>query len=359
LVTRQLDVEGILRSIAKQRVLVVGDLMLNEYLWGEIARISPEAPVPVMHLHRSERSLGDSANVARNAASLGAGVSAIGVVGADEAGATLLDEFDRAGINRTGVLTDPSRTTTRNCRLMSEEHNRQVFRFDQESPEELSPVMEERLIGVLHEQVSTARAIICSDYLKGVLTPRVLRETAALARKHGVPLVTAPKDIQAEKYWGASVLMPNLREFARRTGHRMNGNSSGWMDPAARSLLREDMFTALLVTRGADGMTLFEQERGNLRRQDIGVFAHDVYDVTGAGDTAICVFALAIGAGTERNRAAEIANIAAGIVVGKQGTACVTPEDIRREVHAKDESQSSMESLSGFSATTPSGFELS
>jgi rfaE bifunctional protein kinase chain/domain len=358
-VIRQLDVESILLSIATQRVLVVGDLMLDEYLWGEIARISPEAPVPVMNLHHSERSLGGAANVARNAAALGAGVSAIGVVGADEAGTLLLDECDRAGINRKGVLTEQGRITTRKCRLMSREHNRQVFRFDQETCDELSPPMEERLMVALQEQISAAQVIICSDYLKGVLTQRVLREVAALAGKYSIPLVTAPKDTRAEKYWGASVLMPNLREFARLAGHRLNGNGSVWMDQAARNLLQEDMFSALLVTRGADGMSLFEQERGNLKRQDIGAFAHAVYDVTGAGDTALCVFALAIAAGVERNLAAYIANIAAGIVVGRQGTACVTPGDIRSKVRAVEESQDSPESLSTFTPAKPSEFKFS
>jgi rfaE bifunctional protein kinase chain/domain len=338
-VTRQLDVDSILLSIRTLRVLVVGDLMLDEYLWGEIARISPEAPVPVMNLHHSERSLGGAANVARNAASLGASVSAIGVVGADDAGAALLEECDRAGVSRTGVQTEEGRTTTRKCRLMSREHNRQVFRFDQETPEELSPAMEERLMVELQGQISTAQVVICSDYMKGVLTQRVLREAAALARKHGVPLVTAPKDTRPEKYWGASVLMPNLREFARLAGHSLNGNGTVWMDQAAQNLLQEDMFSALLVTRGPDGMTLFEQERGNLKRHDIGSFVHGVYDVTGAGDTAICVFALAIAAGAQRNQAAQIANIAGGIVVGKQGTACVKPEDIRGKVRGGDESQ--------------------
>jgi rfaE bifunctional protein kinase chain/domain len=322
------ETEAILRSATNCRVIVVGDLMLDEYLWGEIARISPEAPVPVMHLHRAERSLGGAANVARNLASLGAIVTAVGVVGGDNAASSLIEELDRAGINREGVLVEPTRVTTRKCRLMSLEHRQQVFRFDEESTDDIWPATKDRLLAVVRERMSTTQVVICSDYLKGVLTKGVLQETASVASKHGIPLVTAPKDTSAEKYAGASVLMPNLREFARLAGHRMNGNATAWIDRAAWSLSEEHKFSTLLVTRGPDGMTLFERENGNLRRQDISSVTRSVYDVTGAGDTALAVFALAIAAGAEPSQAAHIANVAAGIVVGKPGTACVKTEEI-------------------------------
>jgi rfaE bifunctional protein kinase chain/domain len=320
--------EAILRGAANCRVTVVGDLMLDEYLWGEIARISPEAPVPVMHLHRAERSLGGAANVARNLASLGAMVTAIGVVGGDSAATSLVEELDRAGINRDGVLVEPTRVTTRKCRLMSLEHRQQVFRFDEEVTNDISPATEDRLLVLIRERLSTAQVVICSDYLKGVLTKRVLQETAAAACKQDIPLVTAPKDTNPGKYAGASVLMPNLREFARLVGHRMNGDATGWIDRAAWSLSEEHMFPTLLVTRGPDGMTLFERENGNLRRQDISSFTRSVYDVTGAGDTAVSVFALCLAVGATRIQAAQLANVAAGIVVGKRGTTCATIEEI-------------------------------
>jgi D-beta-D-heptose 7-phosphate kinase/D-beta-D-heptose 1-phosphate adenosyltransferase len=329
-------------------VVVVGDLMLDEYLWGEIARISPEAPVPVMHLHHAERSLGGAANVARNVASLGARVTAVGVVGADSAATSLIEELDRAGINREGVLVEPTRVTTRKCRLMSLEHRQQVFRFDEETTDDISPAAEDRLLALVRERIAIAQVIICSDYLKGVLTNGVLQETAAVARKHGIPLVTAPKDTSPEKYAGASVLMSNLREFARLAGHRMNGNATAWIDQAARSLSEAHGFSTLLVTRGPDGMTLFERQNDSLRRQDISSFTHSVYDVTGAGDTALGVFALAIAAGAERSHAARIANVAAGIVVGKRGTACVTTEEILAVINAESGSEASAPNVSTF-----------
>ena len=322
------ETKAILTRAVSCRVIVVGDLMLDEYLWGEIARISPEAPVPVMHLRRAERSLGGAANVARNVASLGAMVTSVGVVGADKAAASLTEELDRANINREGVLVEPTRVTTRKSRLMSLEHHQQVFRFDEETTDDISPATEDRLLALLWERLPTAQVVICSDYLKGVLTKRILQETAEAARKHGIPLITAPKDTNAGKYAGASVLMPNLPEFARLAGHRMNGNVPAWIDRAAWSLSDEHKFSTLLVTRGPDGMTLFERENGNLRRQDINSFTRSVYDVTGAGDTALGVFALGLAAGATRSQAAQLANVAAGIVVGKRGTTSATVEEI-------------------------------
>ncbi len=214
------ETEAILRRAASRRVVVVGDLILDEYFWGEIERISAEAPVPVLQLRRAEHVLGGAANVARNLASLGALVSAAGVVGTDTAATALLDSLDEAGIDRGSVLFEAGRPTTRKCRLMSSEHGQQVFRFDVEVSEEIPEAVEERLLAALQEQMRSADAVICSDYRKGVLTPRVLREITVMAREQGIGLITAPKDTKAEKYTGATVLMPNLRNDALRTDGR-------------------------------------------------------------------------------------------------------------------------------------------
>jgi len=322
------EIEAILRRAASRRVIVVGDLILDEYFWGEIERISPEAPVPVLHLHSAEHMPGGAANVARNLASMGAQVSAVGVVGTDTAATALLDSLDEAGINRESVLFDAGRPTTRKCRLMSSEHGQQVFRFDVEVTEEIPAAVEEGLLAGVEEQIGSSDAVVCSDYRKGVLTPRILREITVMARERGIPLVTAPKDTRAEKYAGATVLMPNLREFAGLVGERIRPDAAAWLDRAAERLLGEHDFAALLVTRGREGMTLFEQTARGVRRADIASGARSVYDVTGAGDTALAVFALCLAAGATRNQAAQLANVTAGIVVGKRGTACVTVEEI-------------------------------
>jgi D-beta-D-heptose 7-phosphate kinase/D-beta-D-heptose 1-phosphate adenosyltransferase len=327
------EAEDLIRRMARCQVLVVGDLMLDEYLWGQITRISPEAPVPVLHLQRSYRSLGGAANVARNIVSPGAHAWAIGMVGNDAAGTELLQCLKRTGIESAAV-TEATRPTTRKCRLISVEHGQQVFRFDDEVSEEIGAEIEERLISILRKRVPLADVVVCSDYLKGVLTSRILSEIAALAQDHGVPLITAPKDTVPGKYAGASVLMPNLREFAGFAGKKWSGDESAtWLDPAALNLLNAYGFDALLVTRGRQGMTLFEVADGSLRRQHVSAVTQHVYDVTGAGDTALGVFALAVAAGAPYAGAASLANIAAGIVAGKRGTAFVTPKDLLQRVN--------------------------
>jgi rfaE bifunctional protein kinase chain/domain len=343
------EIEAILERMAACRVLVVGDQMLDEYLHGEIGRISPEAPVPVMHLHHSESRLGGASNVARNVAALGARVSVFGVVGADRAGEAVCNHLDELRIDRAGVAICARRPTTRKTRLMSVEHNQQVFRFDEEVTDEISAEQEDVLLSSIAEAITDADAIICSDYLKGVLTPRVLREVAELGRRSQVPVITAPKDAEPDKYARASVLLPNFREFTRLVNHRKNGNGNGWIDPAALSLIEQHQFDALLVTRGKEGMTLFENVSGALSREDIPAVSQAVFDVTGAGDTSIAVFALCLAAGATRSQAAQLANVAAGIVVSKRGTAlveqaellermCEVVENSCTEVHAGPES---------------------
>jgi rfaE bifunctional protein kinase chain/domain len=330
------------------RILVVGDQMLDEYLHGEIGRISPEAPVPVMHLQRSESRLGGASNVARNVSALGAHVSVFGVVGADRAGEALYGHLDELRIERAGVAICAKRPTTRKTRLMSIEHNQQVFRFDEEVTDEITAEQEGALLSSVAEAIIEADAIICSDYLKGVLTRRVLREVAELGHRHSIPVITAPKDAEADKYARASVLLPNFREFSRLVNHRKNGNGNGWINPAALSLIEEHEFEALLVTRGKEGMTLFERASGALSREDIPAVSQAVFDVTGAGDTSIAVFALCLAAGATRSQAAQLANVAAGIVVSKRGTAlveqaellermCEVVENSCTEVHASRE----------------------
>ena len=310
--------------------------MLDEYLHGEIGRISPEAPVPVMHLQRSETRLGGASNVARNVAALGAHVSVFGVVGADRGGEALCAHLDDLGIDRAGVAVCTNRPTTRKTRLMSIEHNQQVFRFDDEVTDEITAEQQTALLGSVAEAIPEADAIICSDYLKGVLTRRVLQEVAQLGRRFQVPVITAPKDAEPDKYARASVLLPNFREFGRLVHHRKNGNGNGWVDPAALSLIEQHEFDALLVTRGKEGMTLFERVSGELSREDIPAVSQAVFDVTGAGDTSIAVFALCLAAGATRSQAAQLANVAAGIVVGKRSTACVSVTELLQLVTGSD-----------------------
>lgn len=311
------------------RVLVVGDLMVDEYLWGHIERISPEAPVPVLALERRESSLGGAGNVAHNLCRLRARVTTVGVLGQDATGEQVIELLDILGVAHD-LVREAGRRSCRKTRLMSLEHGQQVFRFDEESTHPVRRETEERLVAALERQMEHAQVLVFSDYAKGTLTPRVLATGLAAARRRGIPSVVGPKDSQASKYAGASVLMPNERELAQLAGVRVDGGE--WLGEAAERLVRGLDLNALVITRGSRGMALFERRGSGIRRVDIPTTARAVYDVTGAGDTALATLALAIAVGMEYEAAARLANVAAGIVVGKRGTAAVTLEELAAAV---------------------------
>ncbi len=207
------------------------------------------------------------------------------------------------------------------------EHGQQVFRWDEESTHPIDQGRECELLDRLEAILPEIDAILCSDYLKGVLTERVLQETFRMAKSRGVQVTVSPKDSNHNKYRGAGILVPNAVELARLAGAAME--ESGWLTGAASKLLNEMGIEALLVTRGREGMSLFERVHGKVHQVDIPTMARSVYDVTGAGDTAISAFTLAVAVGADRETAARLANVAAGIVVGKRGTASVTVQEIQ------------------------------
>jgi D-beta-D-heptose 7-phosphate kinase/D-beta-D-heptose 1-phosphate adenosyltransferase len=307
--------------------------MLDEYLWGHIERISPEAPVPILSVTRRTSTLGGAGNVAENLRHWGVAVTVIGVVGEDETGRHVYDLLQAHGVNAKGVLAEPLRKTTRKARLMSVEHGQQVFRLDEESTFTVKGEIEKNLIDAIQKIDQKAQVIVCSDYLKGVLSEKVLAAVFEVARARGIRSIVAPKDSNAEKYRGANILMPNsteLRQMApQRTNANQDPNQEMWLNDSARSLVEVLSLEALLVTRGGQGMSLFELATGGLRRVDIPTTARSVYDVTGAGDTAIAAFSAAVASGADLGSAAQLANLSAGIKVGKRGTACVNLEEIR------------------------------
>ncbi len=323
-------VERILRTFSSRRILLVGDVMLDEYLWGDIQRISPEAPVPILNLVRRESTLGGAGNVAKNLRSLGAQVTVLGVVGEDDTGDQILELLDQAKADRSGVLHDPQRRSTRKTRLMSLEHGQQVFRLDEESPHWVSGGVEEALLAHLRAKIVGADAVLCSDYWKGMLTARVLQTAFHHARQLDLPVVVAPKDSTPEKYRGAGVLIPNVKELAQLA--RATPDRTEWLGRAAKELIWTLEIEALLVTRGREGISLFERSADAVRRVDIPTVARTVYDVTGAGDTVVSVFTLAVAAGADHETAARWANAAGGLVVGKRGTAWVTVEELQEQL---------------------------
>jgi D-beta-D-heptose 7-phosphate kinase / D-beta-D-heptose 1-phosphate adenosyltransferase len=316
-----------LDAFGRTRVLVVGDLMLDDYRRGHVERISPEAPVPILGIVGREAALGGAGNVVRNLRSLGANVAVAGVIGDDDTGNRIIQELTSLGVDSRGVIKDPQRVSTRKIRFVSIEHGQQVFRADEESTQPVHGHVQAEVVRSIREKVRDAQIVLCSDYLKGVLNASVLTACFQAGRERKIPVLVAPKDSNPQKYSGATMLMPNLKELARLVGAQANGPE--WLTQAAETLMTGHALEALVVTRGSEGMSLFETVGGKLRRMDIPTVARNVYDVTGAGDTAISAFAVAIAAGAERETAVRLANAAAGIVVGKHGTASVTVEELR------------------------------
>jgi rfaE bifunctional protein kinase chain/domain len=322
------NLSSFLESFSNCHIAVVGDLMLDEYLWGHIERISPEAPVPILNVVRRSYTLGGAGNVVENLRSLRAGVTALGVVGEDATGREICDLLAAHGAETTGVITDGLRNSTRKVRLMSLEHGQQVFRLDEESTWPVETSVEDKLQTAIRGMPNDIQTVICSDYLKGVLSERVLASIFAAARHRGIRSIVAPKDSKSEKYRGADILMPNVGELKQLCP--ANSGVTWSLDDSADHLLKDLSLQALLVTRGREGMSLFERTLSGLRRVDIPTTARSVYDVTGAGDTAVAAFAAALASGVDLEGAARIANISAGIKVGKRGTATVTLEELRK-----------------------------
>jgi D-beta-D-heptose 7-phosphate kinase / D-beta-D-heptose 1-phosphate adenosyltransferase len=321
------DFVALLSSFPRCRIAVIGDLMLDEYLWGHIERISPEAPVPILNVVRRSSTLGGAGNVVENLRGFGAEVIVFGVVGEDQTGQQVRDLLRSHGADTAGVITDAPRKSTRKVRLMSLEHGQQVFRLDEESTSTLDAGVENKIIGMIRAMTDGIQAIVCSDYLKGVLSKSVLAAAFEVARERGVRSIVAPKDSEPEKYRGAHVLMPNSRELMQLV--RAIDKSDDSMQRSARQLIADLSLEGLVVTRGSEGMSLFEGTNNDFRKVDIPTTARSVYDVTGAGDTAIAAFAAAVASGSDLETAARVANIAAGVKVGKRGTASVSLEEIR------------------------------
>ncbi len=317
------------RGFTGRRVVVLGDLMLDAYLVGETRRISPEAPVPVVEItERSERP-GGAANTALNLAALGARPVLLGVIGADADGDRLRARLDEAGIDAELVVRDATRPTTCKTRIVA--RGQQIVRLDSEVRLPVAAPIEERLLGSLAEALAKAEACVLSDYGKGVLTERVATGAIAGARRAGCPIVVDPKGKDFARYHGCTVVTPNVHELEAATGDAADTDDA--LLAAAARLLQLLEGSAVLVTRGAAGMTLVRQ--GHAPRH-VSTAAQRVYDVTGAGDTVTSTLALSLAAGLSLEAGMELANRAAGIVVGKMGAASVTWEELSGALSASE-----------------------
>ncbi|WP_092301085.1 D-glycero-beta-D-manno-heptose-7-phosphate kinase [Bradyrhizobium sp. Ghvi] len=304
------------------RVLCIGDVMLDRFIGGDIKRISPERPVPVISIRKSEKIPGGAANVARNISSLSGSCTLIGLIGDDEAGRTLMGELERDTRISVQFVASAARPTTEKVRYVSQ--GQHVIRADIESDEDLPQALEQELLNLISRILPGHDVIVLSDYAKGVLTDTVIRRTVQLAQEAKIPVLVDPKSQHLERYSGATVITPNSKELLAATG----------IDPAldhdsavraCHKVLSNTTIESILVTRAEKGMTLLSRKKEPVH---ISATAREVADVVGAGDTAIATLSLAVGAGAELDEAAAIANCAAGVAVGKHDTATVTRSEL-------------------------------
>jgi rfaE bifunctional protein kinase chain/domain len=312
----------LLSNFSKSRVMVLGDVMLDRYLWGNVDRISPEAPVPVVSVTRETTSLGGAANVAANVRALGAEVILLGVVGKDITAELFKSNLAENDLRASGLLVDEDRPTTVKTRIVA--HNQQVARIDRESTGEISAALVEQMIQKVTKSAKDIDGIIISDYGKGVITYELLSAVIPLAREEGIFIAVDPKEVHFMNYREVSVITPNHHEAGFISGKKITSEAVladvGW------NLMDLLSLESLLITRGEKGMALFEKNRALTL---IPARAKTVYDVTGAGDTVIATLAVARTAGANMQEAAIFANAAAGLAVAQFGTARITRNELK------------------------------
>jgi D-beta-D-heptose 7-phosphate kinase/D-beta-D-heptose 1-phosphate adenosyltransferase len=313
----------IVAAMRERTVVVYGDVMLDEFVWGDVTRISPEAPVPVVDIRRESFHLGGAANVLANLRALGPRSALVGVVGQDRAGERVRSELREAGALGAdeNLITDVSRPTTVKTRIIA--HSQTVVRADRERREPVDGPTEERVVAGLKRLLRGADALVVSDYDKGAVTPGALDEILPLAEVAGVPVLVDPKVRNFNSYRPATLVTPNHHEALRLTNTA--DDSDEGVARAARAIRGRLGCRSVLITRGERGMMLLEEDGGPVY---VPTAAREVYDVTGAGDTVIATLAASLAAGATLVEAAMLANHAAGIVVGKVGTATATAEEL-------------------------------
>ena len=316
---------ALIENFSRSGVLVIGDIMADHFIWGRVSRISPEAPVPVVEVKKDDFMLGGGANVLNNVFSAGGRVYLAGVVGADDTGRRLLAEFRSRGVDTAGIVVEGGRPTTLKTRVVA--HGQQVVRFDREDRRPVQAKSIRRILSYIRSVRDDLGAIVISDYSKGMVTRPLLDGIRKAVADRPIITCVDPKQRDFSLYEGFDIITPNHYEAGYAAGEEiLNGQDH---IRVGMKLMREFAFRAILITRGESGMSLFERE-GRLRHTAFPAQAREVFDVTGAGDTVIGVFALCLAAGGSFREAAYLANHAAGIVVGKVGTATVTREELKK-----------------------------
>lgn len=316
---------GYINKFSRTRILVIGDIILDEYIWGDVSRISPEAPVPVVNIMDETRRLGGAANVLNNIISLGGKAVLCGVAGDDESGKYLSKQIVNLGVTPEGVIIDQSRCTSVKTRVIA--HNQQVVRFDRENREPVGPDNIKKLIKVIKDNLKIIDAIIIADYGKGVISSKLIRGIKKLISGTDVILSVDPKVENFKYYQGVDIITPNHHEAGSFCRFEITDEDS--LIRAGNYILDKIKCKSVLITQGKDGMTLFEKGSDPCH---IPTVARKVFDVSGAGDTVISALSMGLASGMNKQSAALISNFASGIVVGEVGTSTVSVKDLKTAI---------------------------
>jgi rfaE bifunctional protein kinase chain/domain len=324
---------GLLPLLEKFRslhLLVIGDLMLDQFIWGEVDRLSPEAPVPVLRVVAENASLGGAANVIHNVRSLGGRVTACGIIGQDEAGRRILNTLRKVGASTAGVFADRRFETIQKSRIIASPHHQQIVRLDRETRQPIAQRTRKRLHDFISAKAARFDGIVISDYGKGAIDAELLESVAMRVDERKIVCVVDPKKENYEHYRFPTLITPNKNEASEAAGISISDETS--LLAAGKKLLRKWQAEAVLVTRGSEGMTLFQ---ARARVKHFPTEPRDVFDVTGAGDTVVAVCALALASGANYDEAAVLANIAAGFVGDEVGTVAVPAAKIKDMIKDK------------------------
>lgn len=334
----QINLTASIETLSTAKVLCIGDVMLDRFVYGDVDRISPEAPIPVFSIKSEKLMLGGAGNVARNLSGLGATTHFIAVVGNDSAGKDITKQIGKIPNTVANLITDPERRTSIKTRFIA--GGQQMMRADDETVAAIEGPTKERVLTLAKSALNDCAAMVLSDYAKGVLTPEIIQELIKLAKTANVPVVIDPQGLDYSRYKGADLITPNRKELSEATALPVGNDDE--IIAAARKLISEKNIKSVLATRSGDGMSLIDAKSANTFAAE----AREVFDVSGAGDTVAAAIAASLAAGINLNEAVQIANTAAGIVVAKVGTAVAYASDIIEALHHQEFSSGEAKILS-------------
>jgi D-beta-D-heptose 7-phosphate kinase/D-beta-D-heptose 1-phosphate adenosyltransferase len=336
------NLKAVFAQLQGKRVMIIGDIIVDEYIWGDVNRISPEAPVPVFETYTETISCGGAANVAQNVASLGGSATLFGVIGEDRAGEKLIQMATEMNLGIAGICVDSQRPTSTKTRVIARdasststegmwEPGQHLLRIDRESRQEIPARLRERLLFQIVSQLPASDAIVFADYDKGVVNAQLIKEVVKQAQSYGIPIIVDPKRDNFWHYEGVTAVTPNHKEAGVAVREEITDVAQ--LVAVGERILNRLSLKALLITRDAEGMSLFQYAAdGSLHVKHLPPRSSAVTDVTGAGDTVVAVFTLALAAGAEFHSAAVLSSLAGGIVVGKMGCATATSEELLQAI---------------------------